>query len=97
MIILLLAILLIFGALFARNGYVSVALHEQDVARLQEKTTKTIRLTGNRGTIYDANMVPLAFDEKSYDVQFYRDPSKSSQADRANYTQVILKTIHALL
>ena len=93
MIILLLAILLIFGALFARNGYVSVALHEQDVARLQEKTTKTIRLTGNRGTIYDANMVPLAFDEKSYDVQFYRDPSKSSQADRANYTQVILKTI----
>ena len=93
MIILLLAILLIFGALYARNGYVSVALHEQDVARLQDKTSKTIRLTGNRGTIYDANMVPLAFDEKSYDVQFYRDPSKSSQADRANYTQVILKTI----
>lgn len=96
MIILFIAILVIFVALMARNSYIAIALHEEDVERLSSRTTKTIRLTGSRGTIYDANMVPLAYDEKSYDVQFYRDPSKSSAADRANYTQVIYKLIQLI-
>ena len=93
MIVLLLAILMIFSALIVRSGYISIVRHEGDVEKVANKTTKTLRLTGTRGTIYDADMVPLAYDEKCYNIQFYRDPSKSSEAERANYTQVILKVI----
>jgi penicillin-binding protein 2 len=46
-----------------------------------------------RGTIYDKNMIPLAYDQLSYNIQFYRDPSKSSSSDRAAYTQSIYQTI----
>ena len=76
-----------------RTGYISIIRHEGDKQIVENKTTKTLRLTGTRGTIYDRNMVPLAYDEKCYNVEFYRDPSKSSDADRANYTQVIQKVI----
>lgn len=90
---LLLMMLLVFATLIARTGYISIVRHESDVTKVATKTTKSLTLTGTRGTIYDANMVPLAYDEKSYDIQFYRDPSKSSSQDRANYTQVIIKVI----
>ncbi|MEG0146668.1 MAG: hypothetical protein RR739_11445, partial [Clostridia bacterium] len=60
------------------------------------KTTKTIQLTGMRGTIYDANLIPLAYDKLSYNVQFYRDPSLSGDKDRAMLTQSIIKTIELI-
>ena len=37
---------------------------------------KKLRITGNRGKILDRNGTPLAYDQKSYQVVFYRDPAK---------------------
>jgi len=57
------------------------------------KSTKSITLYGMRGTIYDTNMNPLAYDRLSYNVTFYRDPSRTNAADRAKYTQILLDVI----
>ncbi len=54
---------------------------------------REIAISGARGSILDRNGLPLAYDEKSYNVQFYRDPNKNTDTDRAYYTSVILDTI----
>jgi len=66
---------------------------------------KYLRITGSRGKIFDRNGVPLAYDQNSYTVVFYKDPSHSlastySTDDDGNkttyaqhYTEVIRKTI----
>ncbi|MBR4236454.1 MAG: hypothetical protein IKR85_10420 [Clostridia bacterium] len=63
------------------------------LAEAENKSTKTIKLYGTRGTIYDKNMIPLAYDQSSYNIQFYRDPTRSSSADREAYTSSIYQTI----
>ena len=69
-------------------------VHNDDyVSQVENKSTKTIKLFGMRGTIYDTNMIPLAYDQSSYNIQFYRDPSKSSAEDRRAYTMSIYQTI----
>ena len=80
-------ILCVVLALFAiaiviRLYYLQIVKHDDYVQQVENKSTKTIRLYGMRGTIYDSNMIPLAYDQSSYNIQFYRDPSKSSAADR---------------
>lgn len=92
---------LIFGIVFA---LLFVVLFVQLIkltlvkgAEYQEKATKlnvrTVTENGARGSIYDRNGLPLAYDVKSYNVQFYRDPLKSSSTDRANYTGIIMDAI----
>ena len=86
-------ILFVFLAMVARLYYMQVVQHDDYVAKAEKKSTKSIQLTGMRGTIYDADMIPLAYDARSYDVQFYRDPTKKSADDRKNYTRSIYETI----
>ena len=88
-----LILVLVFCAVFGRLYSMIVVKSDGYVARASTKSTKTITVYGRRGTIYDTNMVPLAYDETSYNVTFYRDPTKSSEADRANYTQVLITVI----
>lgn len=57
---------------------------------------RVVSIPGARGSILDRNGLPLAFDEKSYNVQFYRDPTKSTETDRAYYTSVIIDTINVI-
>lgn len=59
----------------------------------QDFSRKDLRLTGARGKILDRNGLPLAYNETSYDVQFIKDPKLNKAADRANYTQSIIRTI----
>ena len=73
-----------------------VASGEQYAQQAADKTTRTITLTGMRGTIYDANMTPLAYDKRSYNVQFYRDPTLSSDQNRSEYTQGILNAVRLI-
>ncbi len=54
---------------------------------------REIAISGARGSILDRNGLPLAYDEKSYNVQFYRDPNKNTDTDRAYYTSVIIDAI----
>ena len=57
---------------------------------------KELRLTGNRGMIVDCNGVPLAYDQNSYNVVFYKDPGKSTKDYGADYTDIIRKTIEII-
>ncbi len=86
-------LLLVFGAMAMRLYRLQVVDNADYVEQAASKSTKTISLTGMRGTIYDADMIPIAYDSRSYNVQFYRDPSKTSTAARKAYTQSIYETI----
>ena len=96
-VLLLAAILVVvFCAVFVR--LYTMIINDSDTynTKASTKSTKTITVYGKRGTIYDTNMVPLAYDETSYNVTFYRDPTKSSEADRTNYTQVLIDVIRLI-
>ena len=55
--------------------------------------TREIRIPGTRGMILDKNGIILAYDKKSYDVNFVRDPSRNTNALRIEDTEIIRKTI----
>lgn len=57
---------------------------------------KELRLTGDRGMIVDRNGVPLAYDQNSYNVVFYKDPSKSAKNYGDVHTQIIRRTIEII-
>ncbi len=88
-----LLLLAVFAAIFIRMYTMVISNADTYTQRAETKATKTITVYGKRGTIYDSSMVPLAYDETSYNVTFYRDPTKSTEEDRANYTQVLIKVI----
>lgn len=54
---------------------------------------RTIVVKGQRGKILDANLVPIAVDKTSYNIEFYRDPSRRAAKYRAMYTKMIVETI----
>ena len=92
-LIVCLVLVLAFTAVFFRLDNMMIRNQEASTARASSRSTKTLSITGMRGTIYDVNMTPLAYDRRSYNVTFYRDPSRSSEEDRRNYTRSILETI----
>ncbi len=93
MLYMALGLIVVFVAIFGRMNYMVRAQGDTYAETAASRSTKTIPLYGMRGTIYDTNMVPLAYDEVSYNVTFYRDPSRTSAEDRAAYTQVLLTVI----
>jgi len=84
---------LIFIAITVRLFSMQVTQHADYSAQAETKSQKTYSLTGKRGTIYDSNMIPLAYDRISYNVQFYRDPTHGSEDYRRQYTMSILEVI----
>ncbi|MCQ2437151.1 MAG: hypothetical protein MJ099_01990 [Clostridia bacterium] len=89
-------LLLIFAAMFGRLIFMISVKGDAYIETAESSSTKSITQYGLRGTIYDTNMVPLAYSRISYNVTFYRDPSRSSAADRAAYTQILLNTIRLI-
>jgi penicillin-binding protein 2 len=55
--------------------------------------SKTIILTGKRGSVYDESGALLAYDEDCYNVTFYREPGNNTAEYRRAYTQSILRAI----
>lgn len=84
---------LVFSVFGWRLYDLQIANQETYAAQAEEKKQKTLTLTGSRGKILDRNAVPLAYNQRSFEVQFYRDPSRSTQADREAYTQSIMDVI----
>ena len=89
-------ILIAFLAIFLRLNWLLIWKHDENTARADTKSTKTLSLTGMRGTIYDTNMMPLAYNRRSYNVTFYRDPSRMTAEDRRIYTQSIIAAIELI-
>lgn len=86
-------LLFVFAAFFVRLNWMVRRGGDTYIARAEDRSTKTITLYGMRGTIYDTNMVPLAYDRRSFNVTFYRDPLKNSDAERLAYTQTLVDVI----
>lgn len=85
--------LLVFCAMGARLAKMTLVQGDSYAALAETKSQKTISLYGSRGTIYDSAMNPLAYDRVSYNVQFYRDPTMTTEADRKAYTEAIIQVI----
>ncbi|MBR3504035.1 MAG: hypothetical protein IKO07_07300 [Clostridia bacterium] len=96
MALLALIIIALFAAMGVKLGSMQLVAHDEYTALAEARSTKTYYLYGNRGTIYDANMIPLAYDRGCYNVTFYRDPTQSSAKARAQYTQSIIRAIEII-
>ena len=86
-------LVLVFAAFFVRLTYMIRVVGDNYATRASARSTKTITLYGKRGTIFDTNMVPLAYDRRSYNVTFYRDPTRNSDNDRLEYTKTLINVI----
>ncbi|MBR1820389.1 MAG: hypothetical protein IJ769_02070 [Clostridia bacterium] len=86
-------LIFVFAAFFVRLDWMIQVRGDSYAERAETRSAKTITLYGMRGTIYDTNMVPLAYDRRSFNVTFYRDPLKNSDADRLAYTQTLVDVI----
>ena len=84
-------LVVVFVAFFVRLNYMVRVAGDNYSNRASSRSTKTITVYGNRGTIFDTNMVPLAYDRRSYNVTFYRDPTRNNDADRLNYTRTLMQ------
>ncbi len=58
------------------------------------KHTRTLKIEGTRGKILDTNGIPLAQDEVSYNLEFYREYNLKSE--RELYTQSIIFAIELI-
>ena len=93
MIVLSAVLLAVFAAFFVRLNYMIRVTGDNYSSRASTRSTKTITLYGSRGTIFDTNMVPLAYDRRSYNVTFYRDPTRNNDDDRLAYTRTLIEVI----
>lgn len=85
-----------FATLFVQLIQLTIVNGEYYAEQSAELKQREIRVSGARGSILDRNGLPLAYDQKSYNVQFYRDPTKNSEMDRAYYTGIIIDTIEII-
>lgn len=93
---LLLAIVIMFAAFgYLVYGLVDLQLVKGETYADSAGTNsiKSIRTTGRRGMITDADSVILAMTEDVYNITFYRPASDNSKTDYAEYTQSIIDAI----
>ncbi|MEL7602163.1 MAG: penicillin-binding transpeptidase domain-containing protein [Bacillota bacterium] len=91
--ILALVMLAMMTALILQLGNLTLAKGAEYAAQAESRSTETMYTTGARGRILDRNGIPLAYDETSYNVQFYRDPERLADDDSALYTESLLTAI----
>ena len=83
----------LFVVLFVQLIHLTLVKGEEYAAAAAALDKREITVSGARGSILDRSGLPLAYDQKAYNVQFYRDPAKNTETDRAYYTSIIMKTI----
>ncbi len=94
--ILSIMMLAMMGALLLQLADLTLAHGEEYAASAQSRRMATTYTTGARGRILDRNGIPLAYDETSYDVQFWRDPERTRTNDSALYTESLMKAIDVI-
>lgn len=83
----------LFVVLFVQLIHLTLVKGKELAAAAAELPRRVITISGARGSILDRSGLPLAYDQKSYNVQFYRDPTKNTETDRAYYTSIIMQAI----
>lgn len=89
-------VVLAFSAVVAKLYSLQIVhadLYQQDAGI---KSAKTLRLTGKRGMITDADSVVLAMSEDTYNVTFQRYMTQTSAEDYERFTDSILETMDIL-
>lgn len=85
--------IILFVVIAMQLGNLQIENGEQYESSAQDRATKTIALTGARGSIYDVNGVVMAYDRVCYNVTFYREPGNNSSAARKIYSDAIWQAI----
>ncbi|MHC1785527.1 MAG: penicillin-binding transpeptidase domain-containing protein [Christensenellales bacterium] len=85
--------LLSFALLIGRLYMLQISRADEYQVSSDDDRTRTIRLTGQRGTITDADSVVLAHSQDIYNVTFYRTRQQNSKANYRAFTSSILDTI----
>jgi len=84
---------IMMGALIWQLGQLTIVQGESYAEAAASRSTRTVYEKGARGSILDRNGIVLAYDETSYNIEFYRDPEKRTNRDRALYTESLLEAI----
>lgn len=90
-IVTLIAFILAFIVLFAALFDLQIIKGSTYANTSETRKQRTLSVSGARGKILDTNGVPLAQDETSYDIEFYRE--YNLKAERSMYTQSIIKAV----
>ncbi len=85
-----------FIAIVAKLYDLQIARHDQYATTAGSDRVKTIRLTGKRGMITDADSVVLAISEDVYNLTFQMDSSQIYASDYQKLTNSILETFNIL-
>lgn len=94
--IMALVLLAMMAALIFQLGNLTIVHGAEYASQAESRRTTTMYTTGARGRILDRNGIPLAYDETSYNVQFYRDPERLTADDSALYTESLISAIQII-
>lgn len=96
--IVIIAILLaMFIVLAVGLGQVTLNPSEEIIAQEDSVRTNTQVLRGARGKILSSKGEPIAYNEQSYNIEFWReDADKKDESWRPYYTQVFMKAIDVI-
>ena len=86
-------VMLLFGVLVAGLYRLQISNADQFQTSVADQRVKTIRLTGQRGMITDADSVVLAMSEPAYNLTFYRALNQNTAKDYAQFSESIKETI----
>ncbi len=89
--VVLMAFILAFIILVFAVGDLQFIKQEKISEATSVKHTRTLKIQGSRGKILDVNGIPLAQDEISYNLEFYREYNLKSE--REQYTNAIIFAI----
>ncbi len=89
--IVLLAFIVAFVVLICSVADLQFIKQEKFAEETSVKHTRTLKIQGSRGKILDVNGIPLAQDETSYNLEFYREYNLKSE--REQYTNSIIFAI----
>lgn len=92
-LILGLVVAVLFAVLTVGAANLQLANAKTYKEQSNQNLVRTITIKGARGRVLDRNGLPMAMDVDSYDVTFYRDPSKKKPENYANYTDILQKSI----
>lgn len=86
-----------FVIVAARLGYIQIVKADEYSARAVSKQTRTINVTSERGTIFDANGKALAMNESGYIVSVAPETVRDQEKKQKGYTEQMAKALADVL